>query len=421
MTARLWATLTFAVAVLTAVTSGQRSRPEPAGRGPSTLFVDGHVHITDRVYWEGIDPWKAQPVGTFDYARAKQGGANMVIEDVAPYGYDDYNGDVKQVGRFIETFYRVLADHRDKMELALTSADVRRIVASGKLAVMLGIESGFDQDGDVDILRLWYRLGVRIIQFTSHGGTAYADAAFPGGAHWGGINERGRQLIAEMNRLGMLIDISHATEPAMRQIIEASRAPVVGSHMGLRSVADRQGLNVPDDVAKSLAAKGGLLGITGVANMVSQRYLDWSKDHQSPPTGGGITPADDWTLVRKRAPDYGEYSAAFDAHMRSRWLEMWAKPWHDLPDAPVPTVDEWADHVARAVTLMGADHVAIGLDLWQGRSHLKDFDASGYFKLADALKKRNVPTQVLGENWLRVLDAARVPDVTTQGARYRSH
>lgn len=127
------------------------------------ILMDGHVHITNRVYWEGIDPWQPQPAGFFDYARARQGGANVVVENVAPYGYANYNGTVKQVARLIETFTRVAEANRARMEVALTAADVRRIVASGKMAVILGIESGFDQEGDIDILRLWYRLGVRVI------------------------------------------------------------------------------------------------------------------------------------------------------------------------------------------------------------------------------------------------------------------
>src|SRR5215469_152900 len=166
--------------------------PEPASS--PTIFMDGHTHIIDRVFWEGIDPWKSQATGLFDFARARQGGVNVVIENVAAYGYEDYNGTVKQVGRMIETFYRVLDANLDKMGLALTSADVRRIVANGKLAVLLGIESGFDQDGDIDMLRMWHRLGIRCIQFTSHTGNAYADAASAGGSgdneHWGGINDR---------------------------------------------------------------------------------------------------------------------------------------------------------------------------------------------------------------------------------------
>ncbi len=388
-------------AVAGTVPLAQGARPTPA------LLMDGHTHITNRVYWEGIDPWQPQQVGMFDYARARQGGVNVVFENVSPYGYEDYNGTVKQVARLIETFHRVLERNRDKMELALTAADVRRIVASGKMVVLLGIESGFDQDGDIEILRLWHRLGVRSIQFTSHGGNAYADSAMPGGQHWKGLNARGRELIAEMNRLGILIDISHATDDSMRQIVEASRTPVVGSHVGIYSIVPRPGA-VPDDVVRSLAAKGGVLAINSNAPTISRKYLEWSQNNRVPATPGGIRPGDDWTRQRRRAPDYGEYAEAFDAYMRNRWFQMWEKPWHDSPDAPVPTVDEYADYIARAVAIAGADHVAIGQDLWHGRSHLKDFDASGYPRLVAALQKRNVPAKVLGENWLRVLDAAKL-------------
>jgi membrane dipeptidase len=199
--------LAFATLAVTVILSGQV-------RTTSSLLIDGHVHITNRVYWEGIDPWKAQLIGPWDYARARQGGVNVVIENIAPYGYNTYNTTIKQVGRLIETFHRVLEANSDKMALALTAADVRRIVASGKLAVILGIEAGFDQEGDVDILRLWHRLGVRLIQFSSHMTTACADSSVQGEPRWSGINDRGRLLIAEMNRLGVIIDITHATEEA---------------------------------------------------------------------------------------------------------------------------------------------------------------------------------------------------------------
>src|SRR5438105_1186664 len=90
-------------------------------RTPPTLLMDGHVHITNRVYWEGIDPWKPQPIGPWDYARAREGRVNAVIENIAPYGYNTYNTTVKQTGRLIETFHRTLEANRDKMELALTA------------------------------------------------------------------------------------------------------------------------------------------------------------------------------------------------------------------------------------------------------------------------------------------------------------
>src|ERR1700730_8940672 len=164
------------------------------------------------------------------------------------------------------------------MEVALTSADVRRIVASGKLAVILGMEAGFDQDGDIDILRLWHRLGVRVIQFASQVTTAYADSSVRGPAKWSGINEQGPRLIAEMNRLGIVIDITHATEAAQRQIIEASRAPVVATHVGLRAICNNPA-NMSDDIVRAIAAKGGLVGIHSSAVVISQRFFDYSRAH----------------------------------------------------------------------------------------------------------------------------------------------
>lgn len=372
------------------------------------LLMDGHVHITNRVYWEGIDPWKPQRTGDWDYARARASGVNVVVENIAPYGYNTYNTNVKQVGRLIETFHRVLEANRDKMELALTAADVRRIVANGKLAVILSIESGFDQEGDLDILRLWYRLGVRAIQFSSQVTNAYADSSARGPAKWSGINERGRRLIAEMNRLGMVIDITHATEAAQRQIIEASKAPVVASHTGMKALVNNPA-NMPDDILRALAAKGGLVGIHANSVVISQRYWDWSRT-RPPAPGIQDTARAEFSLIRSPNQDYGEYIDALDKFNGNLWRSRFSEPWHDVPEgaALAPTADEWAAHVEHAVKIAGPAHVAIGLDLTTGRSTLKDLNASGYGQLVEALRKRNVPSAVLGQSWLRVMDAAKV-------------
>lgn len=379
------------------------------------ILADGHVHITNRVYWEGIDPWKPQPVGQFDYARARAGGVNFVIDNIAPYGYNTYNTTVKQAGRLIETFHRTLEAHHDQMELALTSADVRRIVASGKMAVMLSIEAGFDQEGDIDILRLWYRLGVRVIQFSSQVTTAYADSSVRGGVKWSGINEKGRRLIAEMNRLGMLIDISHATEAAQRQIIAASRAPVVASHVALRAICSNPA-NLSDDVLRALIAKGGMIGIHSAAEQIGQRYYDWSRGKPSIPVNG-VTREQilfgELPLIRSSNGDYGEYIEALDAQQGDRWRRFYSQPWHESSEGEVlvPTLDDWVAHVAHAVAIGGPKSVAIGLDLTNVRSTLKKFDAGHYPELVEALRRHNLATpEILGESWLRVLDSAKVPN-----------
>ena len=381
------------------------------------IVVDGHVHITNRVYWEGIDPWQVQPTGLWDYARAKQGGLDVVVAQVyLEDPYNNYNYAVKQAVRLIETFYRVLEANPDKMELALSTADVRRIVGSDKMAVILALEGGFDMEGDLDVLRLFYRLGVRLVQFTNHNTTnAFVDAGLDE-QNWGGITAHGRTVIREMNRLGIVIDISHASDAAQLQIIEASAAPVVASHHGLRRFSDHP-RTLSDEVLKALAAKGGLVGIHALAAFLSQQHRDWSRDRQAQQGAAGPALA---PLLRSPAEDYGQHIAALDTRMRDNWRRNFRRPWQErqreLVDAGaplLPTVEEdWINHVDHAVGLVGEDSVGIGLDMTGGGGrHLRDFDATSYPGLTEALVERGYnPARVrkiLGENWLRLFDRAR--------------
>ena len=383
------------------------------------IVVDGHVHITNRVYWEGIDPWEAQATGLWDYARAEQGGLDVVIEHVyLEDPYNNYNYAVKQAVRLVETFYRVLEANPERMELALGGADIRRIVRNGKTAVILALEGGFDMEGDLDVLRLFYRLGVRLVQFSNHDTTsAFADAGLDDQV-WGGITDHGRAVIAEMNRLGILIDVSHASDAAQLQIIEASAAPVVASHHGLRRFSDSP-RTLSDAVLEAMAAKGGLVGIHGQAPYLSQAFLDWLARPSAPPA--------DWLqdLIRSPQGDYGEYIAALDAEMRENWTRDrggngFGVPWRELQQktidagGPVSTVEDWVDHVDYGLNLVGEDHIGVGLDLWAGSLYMRDFDATSYPRLTESLVDRGyAPSRVrkiLGENWLRVLDAAKVSD-----------
>ena len=379
------------------------------------VVVDGHVHITNRVYWEGIDPWEAQTTGLWDYARAKQGGLDVVIEQVyIEDPYNNYNYAVKQAVRLVETFYRVLEANPERMELALTVADIRRIVEGGKTAVILALEGGFDMEGDLDVLRLFHRLGVRKVQFTSHDTTnAFADAGL-GDQAWGGITDHGRAVIQEMNRLGILIDVSHASDAAQLAIIEASAAPVVASHHGLRQFSNHT-RTLSDAVLTAMAAKGGLVGIHGQNPYLSQASRDWQIAQRR-----SSTPDFDWLqdLIRSPSRDYGQYIERLDTEMRENWTRGsgFAVPWRELQQqtvdagGPLSTVEDWVNHVEYGLDLVGEDYIGIGLDLWAGKVYMRDFDATSYPRLTEALVAKGYnPSRVrkiLGENWLRVLDEA---------------
>jgi membrane dipeptidase len=379
------------------------------------VFMDGHVHATNRVYWEKIDPWQPHD-GGWDYARAWSSGVNCIVDNIGTYGYWNYNYTPKQALRLIETFLRFAETHADKMGIARGVGDARRIIASGRMAVFLGSESGWDHEGDPDVLEAMYRLGLRVVQFaTQTGFNAFSDSALAPNQgqpadHYHGINDRGRMLVAQMNQLGILIDITHGTEAAQQQMIEASRAPVVASHESIKAVS---GVGLSDDVLKALAIKGGLVGIHGGAAVIGKRYRKWLADNPAAASAGGKQIADmvGYQPSFTRAPgDHGEYIARFDREFEERWRALAA--WKENPEAVpfIPTADEWAEHVDYVIKTVGPDHVAIGLDMAGGRSGVPR-NAGGYRDLIGALSRITTPINVrkiAGENWMRVLSQAKV-------------
>ena len=423
-TVRSFALLAFGLVATLVRVDGQAI--DAAKLHDEAIVVDGHVHIITPVFHQGIDPWKVQETGLWDYARAKQGGLDVVIHTVyIEDPYNNYNYAVKQAVRLIETFYQVLDANSDKMELALTSADVRRIVGDGKMAAILALEGGFDTEGDLNVLRLFHRLGVRMIQPISHNTTnAFLDAGL-GVKKWGGLTEHGRKVIAEMNRLGIMIDISHATDEGKLEIIEASKAPVVGSHHGLRHFVEYP-RNFSDEVLRAVAAEGGLMGMHSNASFLSKEYVEWRRRQSSSGGSTALHEIEGYAFSRPAYGDFGEYIRSLDAEMRDRWLRDqpdrggtgYGIPWRERhkravdAGAPLPTISDWVDQVDYVVEMVGDDHLGIGLDLMSG-PNLRDFDATGYPRLTEALVEKGYSEQrikkILGENWLRLLDEAKVP------------
>jgi membrane dipeptidase len=406
--------LKWGAAAAAVAASGWTSAASAADGNPE-IVMDGHVHITNRIYWEGIDPWTPTKQG-WDFARARAAGVNCIIDNLGPYGYWNYNYTPKQMLRLIDTLLRFSEAHADKMAIALSPDDARRIIGSGRMAVFIGCESGFDHEGDPDVLDALYRLGLRSVQFATQSGfNAFADSALAtiqGGEkpdHFGGINEHGRKLVAQMNALGILIDIAHGTEPVQAQLIEASHAPVVASHETVKAVS---GAGLSDDVLKALAGKGGLVGIHGAAAVVGKRYRQWMASNPAGAANAGkaVFGMVGYQPSFTRPPgDHGEFIERMDHEFRERWLSL--AEWKEDPSAQssLPTADEWAEHVDYIIKLVGADHVAIGLDMVAGRSSVPA-DPTGYPDLLAALRRITTPENVrkiAGENWFRVLGQAK--------------
>ncbi len=286
----------------------------------------------------------------------------------------------------IDLVERMVARYPAELELAWTAADVRRAHGEGRIASLLGVEGGHCIDDSLGVLRQLRRLGVRYLTLTHWTGTAWADAA-TAPARVGGLGPFGVEVVREMNRLGMLVDLSHVSAEAMHDALDASRAPVIFSHSGVRAVNPHP-RNVPDDVLRRLAGNGGVVMVNFGAYFVSRAYTEW------------------WASVKAERARLESLHPG-DDEVAAAGVEAWR---HDHP-APTVTLAELADHVDHVREVAGVAHVGLGSD-FDGISGLPEglSDVGGYPALLAELARRGWLREelamVAGGNILRVMEEA---------------
>jgi membrane dipeptidase len=359
------------------------------------LIFDAHVHVVDRQFYHGGDMGQRVEDGQFDLVRAREGGLDaMFFSLFVTEQYYPARLETKQVLRLIDAAYDQLGRNKDKIELAFNASDVERIRKTGKIAALMDLEGGFDLDGDPAVLRDLYRLGLRSFQLPAHNwANNFADSCCAP-AKWHGLNDRGRAVIREANRLGMVINVSHGSDETIAQAIDASTDPVLATHHGLRSFNDIP-RNMPDDLLKKLAAKGGVIGFQIGNEFHNVKVFNWRTEHAGKPF---------WDTT-----DIGRKEAG----MTIEELDQLAAPAFPMvgvnaPDELKLTPYDWLAVVDRAVALVGEDHVMLGSDfdggptLPRGMRDIRDLPM-----LTDAMVKRGWSDarirKFLGGNLLRVV------------------
>ena len=238
----------------------------------------------------------------------------------------------------IDTARRIIEAYPQHLELAASADEMVRIHRRGKIGSLLGIEGGRQIGGSLAALRRFYDLGVRYMTLTHNQTTEWADAGTEDPKH-DGLSPFGVEVVKEMNRLGMLVDLSHVARTTMRDAIAASRAPVIFSHSDVYALNPHP-RNVPDDVLRLLAANGGVIMITFVPSFVSPR---------------------DWAWARERSAQEARLESLYSFDTKRQEEEL--KKWEQANPAPGVTVSDVADHIEHAVRVAGHDHVGIGGDL----------------------------------------------------------
>jgi membrane dipeptidase len=313
------------------------------------LVFDAHVHVVNRQFYHGGDMGQRVDDGQFDLVRAKEGGLDaMFFSLFVTEEYYPARLETKQVLRLLDAAYDQLARNKDRVELALTASDVERIGRTGKIAAFMDLEGGFDLDGDPGVLRVLYRLGLRSFQLPAHNwANSFADSCCAP-ARWQGLNDRGRAVVREANRLGMVINVSHGSDETIAQTIDLSTDPVLATHHGLRSFNDIP-RTMPDDLLRKLAAKGGVIGFQIGNEFHNVKVFNWRTQHAGKPFW-------DTTEIGRK-----------EAGMTIEELDKVAGPHFPMVGVNAPedlkfTPSEWLEVVERAIQLVGEDHVMLGSD-----------------------------------------------------------
>jgi len=344
--------------------------------------VRNHVDQIDFNDTASLDP----PMRT-DLARLRAGGVGGQFWSVfIPVGIrGGAPGDVKTVLEQIDLVKRLAAKYPDDLEVALNADDVVRIHGQGKVASMMGMEGGHSIENSLPALRALYEAGARYMTLTHGKNTLWADSATDEPMH-DGLTEFGREVVREMNRLGMLVDLSHVSPETMHDALDAAEAPVLFSHSSARAVCDHV-RNVPDDVLRRLPDNGGVVMVCFLVYYVSEEARLWDLAQRE-------------EEVRLRAL----YTDPDDDHLVREGLEEW-KAANPMINA---TLSHVADHIDHIRAVAGIDHIGVGSDfdgMPPGPDGLED--VSCYPALFVELLKRGYSNddiaKIAGLNVLRVM------------------
>lgn len=358
-----------------------------------TPLIDGHNDLPWRIREDSIargnvdayDLRKHTP-GQTDLDRLRKGMVGAQFWSVYTPGEYPDSGYARVELEQIEIARRIIAKYPDRLALALSANDIRREFKAGKLASLLGLEGGHAIENSLGALRAYYDLGVRYMTLTHNVTLDWADAALDSARH-NGLTPFGDSVVREMNRLGMLVDLSHVSPATMSDALNATRAPVIFSHSGARALVDVP-RNVPDSILRRVTANGGIVMVPFVTGFVSPAVYQYEESTR---------------------PAIGELQKKYGADTAA--ITRAIKEWRSTHSEPRATLSQVADQIDYVRKVAGVDHVGIGSDFDGISEVVKGLeDVSTFPALFAELARRGWSDSDLkklaGENFLRVFAQA---------------
>lgn len=350
------------------------------------IIVDGHIDVPYRLNEKWEDVTKATDGGDFDYPRAKQGGLNAPFMSIyVPASLDSSKSSTDLAHKLIDYVEAIVGRAPDKFAIAISPDDVEKQFKQGLISLPMGMENGSPIQGDLTNLRTFHKRGVRYITLAHSQSNHISDSSYDVRRKWKGLSPFGKEVVMEMNKLGMMLDISHVSDAAFYQVIELTRAPVIASHSSLRKFTPGFERNMDDGMLKALGKNGGVVMINFGSTFVDQISRSWRTK---------MSAVRD-TVKQEFGEDSTQYTD-FEKNYRAK---------SPFPFANVETVLKHIDHV---VKLIGIDHVGIGSDYDGVGDSLPEGlkDVSTYPNLVQGLLDRGYSEQdiakILGGNLLRV-------------------
>ena len=359
----------------------------------SSVVLDTHDDTTQRFFSKSYDLGKRNPEGHVDIPRMREGGMNAIFFSIwidgRTMGPPAVQKALDQIDVVLENVRRYSAD----LVLARTADEVRQAQAKGKIAVLMGIEGGHMIGNDTRMLRIFEALGVRYMTLTHFYNNEWCDSSTDKPLH-DGLTDFGKEVVREMNRQGILVDISHVSDKSFYDALEVSKAPLIASHSSCRAICNHP-RNMSDQMIKDLAAKGGVIQINYEKSFLDQAY----KDAYESATGSVVVSMEE--ILKSCGDDSG--CVILEMSRRDRLLTEQGK----LPHVNWEKIVEHIDHVVR---LVGSDHVGLGSDFDGAMMPDGLEDCSKLPKITEALLRKGYSKddirKILGRNLLRVMEQA---------------
>ncbi len=355
-----------------------------------SIVVDTHADTTQRLFDPAFDLGSRHLDGAIDLPRLREGGVSAVFFAIWVPGTVTGPEAVRRAVEQIKAVHRETVRYAGEAALARTAQDIQRAHAQGRIAILIGIEGGHMIDSSLDVLRRFASLGASYMTLTHMRNTEWADASTDPPVH-NGLTAFGKQVIAEMNRLGMIVDVSHASDKTVFDVLEISQAPIFASHSSCRALCDTP-RNLSDDLIRALAKKNGLVQINFHVGFLSQEFADLQAAH----------PEIEKEVDAETKNRCGEFE--------SRKLVEWDKIGREFAaKGKLPRVDwtEIVEHIDHVVQIAGIDCAGLGSDFDGACMPFGMEDASHLPRITEALLRKGYGEadvqKILGGNFLRLM------------------